>query len=112
MICADLWAVASWITETAVAPEPVHPQPWTSRSIVAPPRIVVAEFDRHPILPGSGTASRGGAVRFDLPCRSVGTGRRRRSGAAYLAGADHRPGGGCGGYPPGRADRYSFDDLH
>src|SRR5215471_21098261 len=91
--------------ETAIAPEPVHPQPWTPLSIVAPPGIVAAEFDRHPILPGSGAECRGGAVRFDLPCRSAGARRRCRSGAAHLAGADHRPGGGCGGYPPGRADR-------
>ena len=53
-----------------------------------------------------------GAVRFDLPRRPAGAGRRRGAGAAHLARADHRTGGAGGGDQPGRADRHRLDHLH
>src|SRR5437868_10998177 len=71
--------------ETAVAPEPVHPRPRTSRGVVAPSGFVADAVDRHPLLRGSGEAGRDGAVRFYLPCRSAGARRRRDASAAQLA---------------------------
>src|SRR6266851_2622413 len=59
----------------AVAPQPVHPQPWLSRGVMAASGFVAAALDRHPLLPGSGTARRDSAVRFALPRRSAGPGR-------------------------------------
>ena len=79
---------------------------------MAPSGFVAAAIDRHPVLPGSGTARRSGAVRFRFPRRPAGARRRCSPGTAHLARADHRTGGDGGGDQPGRVDRNGLDHLH
>ena len=100
------------LDETAIAPQSVHPQPRSSRGVVAPSGFLAAALDRHPLLPGSGAARRSRAVRFRFPRRPAGAGRRCSSGTAYLARADHCTGGDGVGDKPGRVDRNGLDHLH
>ena len=76
------------------------------------PGTVAVGADRHPLLPGSGAARRGGAVRLDLPRRPAGARRRCGAGGAHLARTRHRAGGDGGGDEPHRDDRHRLDHLY
>ncbi len=98
--------------ETATASQPVHPQPRPSRGVVAASGGLAVGADRHPLLPGSRPARRGGPVRFDLPGRPARARQRRLPGRPHLARARHRAGGRRGRDPKDRADRHVLDHLH